>query len=164
MSQAIQDGMVGVFHYTLTNDAGERIDSSEGGEPLVYLHGRGNIVPGLERQLVGKVAGDKLVAHVPPAEGYGERQGPGPQAMPRSAFPEGFPFQIGRPFGAQTEDGQQVVLWIVDIQDDAVLIDMDHPLAGQTLHFDVSIVSVRAATPDEVLHGHAHGADGSHAH
>lgn len=164
MSATIQDGMVGVFHYTLTNDKGETIDSSQGGEPLAYLHGRGNIVPGLERQLLGKGAGDKLVAHVPPAEGYGERQGPGPQAMPRSAFPEGFPFEIGRGFGAETQDGQQILLFIVGLEEDTVFIDMDHPLAGETLHFDVSIVSVRPATASEVLHGHAHGVDGTHAH
>ena len=164
MSQTIQHGMVGLFHYTLTNDQGETLDSSAGGDPLAYLHGHGNIVPGLERQLEGRVAGDAFVAHVPAAEAYGERQGPGPQAMPRSAFPEGFPFEIGRPFGAQTEDGQQIVLWIVDVQGDMVLIDIDHPLAGQTLHFDVSIVGVRPATPAELQHGHAHGMDGHAAH
>jgi FKBP-type peptidyl-prolyl cis-trans isomerase SlyD len=164
MSQTIQEGMVGLFHYTLTNDRGERLDSSDGGEPLAYLHGHGNIVPGLERQLAGRSVGDAFTATVPPAEGYGERQGPGPQAMPRSAFPPGFPFQVGRPFGAQTEDGQQIVLWIVDIQGDSVIIDIDHPLAGETLHFDVSIVGVRPATAAEIEHGHAHGGDGHASH
>ncbi|TVQ90526.1 MAG: peptidylprolyl isomerase [Deltaproteobacteria bacterium] len=164
MSQTIQDGMVGMFHYTLTNDAGETLDSSDGGDPLAYLHGTNSIVPGLERQLEGRSVGDAFVAHVPPAEGYGERRGPGPQRMERSAFPADFPVQVGRPFGAQTEDGQQIMLWIVGIDGDEVLIDIDHPLAGQTLHFDVSIVGVRDATEAEKQHGHAHGVDGAATH
>lgn len=164
MSQTIEEGKVGLFHYTLTNDEGDRLDSSEGGDPLAYLHGHKNIVPGLEKQLTGKTVGDAFVAHVPPAEGYGERQGPGPQRMPRSAFPEGFPFQVGRPFGAQTEEGQQIMLWIVGLEEEEVLVDIDHPLAGQTLHFDVSIVGVRDATAAEVEHGHAHGVDGQAPH
>jgi FKBP-type peptidyl-prolyl cis-trans isomerase SlyD len=164
MSETIREGMVGLFHYTLTNDAGDRLDSSEGGDPMVYLHGHGNIVPGLERQLVGKSAGDAFVAKVPPAEGYGERSGPGPQRMPREAFPPGFPLHVGRPFGAETEQGEQVVLWIVGVEQDAVLVDIDHPLAGQTLHFDIAIVGVRAATAAELEHGHAHGVDGAAHH
>lgn len=164
MSQTIEEGKVGLFHYTLTNGEGDRLDSSEGGDPLAYLHGHKNIVPGLEKQLTGKTVGDAFVAEVPPAEGYGERQGPGPQRMPRSAFPEGFPFQVGRPFGAQTEEGQQIMLWIVGLEEEDVLVDIDHPLAGQTLHFDVNIVGVRDATAAEVEHGHAHGVDGQAQH
>lgn len=160
MSQTIQQGMVGLFHYTLTNDQGQKLDSSEGGEPLAYLHGGGNIVPGLEKQLEGRTAGESFMAHVPPGEAYGERRSPGPQRMERSAFPDDFPLQVGRPFGAQTEDGQQLTLWIVGIEGDDVLIDIDHPLAGHTLHFDVSIVGVREATESEKQHGHAHGVDG----
>ena len=149
------------IHYTLTNDDGEVLDSSAGGDPLVYLHGAGNIVPGLEKELEGKIAGEKLEVVVPAADGYGEREGPGPQSVPRSVF-EGVDVEPGMSFVVEDEDGEEMAMWVVEVGDEEVLIDSNHPLAGETLHFSVEVVGVRAATEDELTHGHAH--DGHHHH
>ncbi|MFK7927466.1 MAG: peptidylprolyl isomerase [Myxococcota bacterium] len=163
MSDTLSHGKVGIFHYTLTDDTGEQIDSSRGGGPLAYLHGYSNIVPGLEKQLEGKTVGDAFVANVPAAEGYGERSGPGPQAVHRSQFPKDMPLEPGRPVNAQDGEGNTVTLWIADVKGAQVYLDVNHPLAGKTLNFDVEIVGVRDATEDEKTHGHAHGPDG-HGH
>jgi FKBP-type peptidyl-prolyl cis-trans isomerase SlyD len=162
VSDIVQDGMIVQFHYTLKNDTGELIDSSTGGDPLSYLHGASNIVPGLERQLAGKAVGDKLDATVPPNEGYGKRQGDGPQAVPRDAFPEEFPVAAGMQFVAQSPEGERFPLWITSVEDDQVYVDRNHPLAGETLHFDVEITGIREATEQEQAHGHPHGPDDSH--
>jgi len=162
VSDIVQDGKIVQFHYTLKNDAGELIDSSRGGDPLSYLHGAGNIVPGLERQLAGCEVGDKLDATVPPGEGYGERLGEGPQPVPRDAFPEEFPLQPGMQFVAQSPDGERFPLWVTRIEGDEVYVDRNHPLAGETLHFDVEITGLRQATEQELAHGHPHGPDDHH--
>ncbi|MGM0576511.1 MAG: FKBP-type peptidyl-prolyl cis-trans isomerase [Myxococcota bacterium] len=153
-----------VFNYTLKNEGGEVLDTSEGRDPLPYLHGAGNIVPGLERQMEGKAPGDSFEAVVPPSEGYGERQEPGPQAVPRSAFPEDVEVQAGMQFAAQDAEGEMVPIWVLGVQDDQVIVDNNHPLAGETLHFAIEIVDVRDATDDEKEHGHPHGADGTDEH
>lgn len=160
MSQSIEDGKVVQFHYTLTNGEGQVIDSSRERDPLAYLHGAGNIVPGLESALTDHEAGDSFEATVPPAQGYGEKQGPGPQSVPRDQFPDDMPLQPGMPFMAQTPDGEQVQLWIHAIQGEQVLVDQNHPLAGETLHFDVEVVEIRDATDEEKEHGHPHGPGG----
>jgi len=164
MSDTLTHGKVGIFHYTLTDDTGEQIDSSRGGGPLAYLHGFSNIVPGLEKQLEGKTVGDAFVAVVPAADGYGERSGPGPQGVHRSQFPKDFPLEAGRPVNAQDGDGNTVTLWIVEVKGAQVYLDVNHPLAGKTLNFDIEIVGIRDATEDEKQHGHAHGPDGHHHH
>lgn len=153
----IESGKVVFFHYTLTDDSGEVIDSSEGSEPLPYLHGAGNIVPGLERQMAGKQVGDRFQAVVPPEEGYGTVEGPGPQAIPREAFPEDAELEEGMQFMAEAEDGEMIPLWVVSLDDETVIVDRNHPLAGATLHFDVHITEIRDATADEIAHGHPHG-------
>ncbi|MEZ4269645.1 MAG: peptidylprolyl isomerase [Myxococcota bacterium] len=158
------DGKVVIFHYTLTNDAGEVLDTSRDGEPMPYLHGHDNIVIGLERGLAGRKAGDSLTVVVPPEDGYGLSEGPGPQAVPRSAFPEGMAVGPGMQFGAESPDGQTMTLWVTEVLDDEVLVDTNHPLAGVTLTFDVEIVAIRDATSHEVAHGHPHGPDGHHSH
>lgn len=159
----IADGKVVSFHYTLTNTAGETIDTSrERGAPLPYLHGAGNIVPGLERQLVGLAVGGKIQAVVPPAEGYGERGGPPPQPVPRNAFPEGMPIEKGIPVQAQSPDGQVMTLFIDRVEGDTVFVDHNHPLAGETLNFDVEIMEIRDASDEEKQHGHPHGPGGHH--
>jgi len=150
------------LHYTLTNDDAEVLDSSTGGDPLVYLHGTGAIVPGLERQLEGKVAGDKLDVVVQPSDGYGERSGPGPQAIPRSVF-EGVDVEPGMSFVVEDDDGDPMALWVVEVDDQRVLVDGNHPLAGETLHFAVEVVAIRDATAEELEHGHVHG-EGHHHH
>ncbi len=164
MSDIIAPDKVGIFHYTLTDDEGTQLDSSRGGQPLAYLHGHQNIVPGLEKQLEGHTAGDALVAVVPPAEGYGERQGPGPQSVPRKEFPKGMDPRPGMPVRAQGSAGQEVVLWITKVEGAQVWVDVNHPLAGKTLHFDVEVVGVREPTADELQHGHAHGPEGQAPH
>ena len=138
-SLAIADGKVVLFHYTLRNDAGEVLDSSVGDEPMAYLHGAQNIVPGLERALAGKSAGyaDKIT--VAPAEGYGERVNVPPQSVPRDSFPAHLELEAGMRFTAQGPNNQHVPIWIVKVQDDKVLVESQHPLAGATLHFEVEV-------------------------
>ena len=162
MSEVLGEGQVGVFHYTLTDDEGTVIDSSSGGAPMAYLHGHNNIVPGLESQMEGKAAGDKFDAEVAPGDAYGDLRGPGPTPVPKSEFPSDVDLQVGMAFHAQGNDGNPMVLFITDIQGDQVFVDMNHPLAGKTLHFAVEVVEVRAATDDEKTHGHAHGPGGHH--
>jgi len=159
---AIADGKVVLFHYTLKNDAGETLDSSSGGDAMPYLHGAGNIVPGLERQMVGKIAGDTFTAIVPPEEGYGVRDGEA-QEVPRHAFPPDLELAAGMHFMATDESGEQVPVWIAKATADKVWVDQNHPLSDVTLHFDVEIVSIRDASEEEVAHGHPH-MPGHHHH
>ena len=159
VTNAIGDGMVVSIHYSLKDDDGDLIDSSEG-EPLSYLHGAGNIVPGLERQLAGKVVGDKLHAVVAPADGYGERSGPEPQEVPRDQFPPGADLEEGMQIMARGPTGKPFPLWIVAVGKDSVTVDHNHPLAGMTLHFDVEVTEIRSATKQEREHGHPHGPHG----
>jgi FKBP-type peptidyl-prolyl cis-trans isomerase SlyD len=155
-------GKVVTFHYTLTNDGGEVLDSSRGGEPMPYLHGAMNIVPGLEKELAGKKVGDALKAVVSPEEGYGKHDPELLQEVGRDAFPTDVALEVGMQFMADTPRGQ-VPLWISDIDGDMITIDQNHPLAGETLFFDVEIVDIRDATAEEMQHGHPHGPHG-HAH
>lgn len=147
--------------YTLKDDAGEVIDSSEGYEPLFYLHGHDNIVPGLESALEGKQAGDKVQVSVSPAEGYGERDDSLQQVVPREAFQGVEDLEVGMQFRAESDEGQQIVT-IMAVDGDNVTVDGNHPLAGETLNFDVTVVEVRDATADELEHGHVHGPGGHH--
>ncbi len=151
----IQAGKVVFFHYTLTNDAGETIDSSRGGNPLPYLHGAGNIVPGLEKQLEGQALGASLTAVVQPEEGYGVRSGH-PMPVPREQFPADIDIQPGMQFFGEDPEGRRFPLWIAAVEDDKVLVDPNHPLAGVVLHFDVEVMSIREASDEEKEHGHPH--------
>jgi FKBP-type peptidyl-prolyl cis-trans isomerase SlyD len=154
--------MVVAIHYVLKDDDGDVLDSSEEGEPLSYLQGAGNIVPGLERELAGKNVGDKVSAVVEPEDGYGERTGPDPQPIPRDQFPDDADLSEGMQFFAQGPNGEQLALWVVDLDDKTVVVDHNHPLAGMTLHFDVEVVSTRPATAEELEHQHPHDPDGHH--
>ncbi len=158
----IADRSVASIHYTLTDDAGEVIDSSRGRDPLVYLHGAGNIVPGLEKALAGKQAGDTFKVDVEPQQGYGPRHDKMVQKVPKSAF-QGMPdVKPGMQFEASGPQGP-IRVTVVAVEDDTVTVDGNHPLAGQTLHFDVEVADVRKATKDELTHGHVHAAgEGSH--
>jgi len=160
--QIAQDKVV-LIHYTLTNDAGETIDSSSGGDPLAYIHGQGNLVPGLEKALEGMQAGDKLNVKVEPAEGYGVRDDKLLQQVPKRQF-GGANLQPGMQFHAQTSQGHTRVVTVVRIQGDMVTVDGNHPLAGESLNFDVEVTEVRDATPEEREHGHVHGPGGHHHH
>ena len=157
----IEDSKVVHIHYTLTNDAGEILDSSSGDEPLAYLHGSGNIIPGLENALAGKTAGDKFKVSVAPAEGYGEHQENLCQEVPRSAFQGVDEIEPGMRFQAQSSEGAHPVT-VTAVGDDTVTIDGNHPLAGQTLNFEVEVAEVRDASAEELEHGHVHGPGGHH--
>ncbi len=159
----IANNCVASFHYTLTDGTGKVLDSSDGQEPLSYLHGAGNIIPGLERALVGKSVGDKLNVAVPAAEAYGERDASMVQELPSSMFSGVDQIEVGMEFHAETEHGLQVVT-VVAVEEGQVTIDGNHPLAGVDLNFDVEVTEVREATEEEVAHGHAHGAGGHHHH
>ncbi len=159
--QIAQNSVV-AFHYTLTNDTGEVLDSSEGREPLTYLHGAGNIIPGLEKELEGRQAGDTLNAVVAPGEGYGEQQEQLVQEVPRDAFQGVEGIEPGMQFQAQTQGGPLMVT-VTKVEGDTVTVDGNHPLAGQTLNFAVEIASVREASEEEIEHGHVHG-EGGHQH
>jgi FKBP-type peptidyl-prolyl cis-trans isomerase SlyD len=158
---SIETNHVVSIHYTLKGDAGEVIDSSAGGEPLAYLHGHGNLVPGLERELTGRNAGDRLQVKIPPADGYGEYDPQLVQRVPRRALKGVGNVRVGMRLHAQTEHGPKPVT-VTQITGDMVTLDGNHPLAGKTLNFDVEIAAVRAATEEELSHGHVHGAGGHH--
>lgn len=148
--------------YTLTGEDGKVIDSSQGNEPLMYLHGAGEIIPGLERALEGKSAGDGVNATIAPADGYGAKNPALVQPVPRQQFPGVKDIAVGMQFQAQTNHGPRVVT-VVGVTDETVTVDANHPLAGQTLNFDVKVVDVRDASQEELDHKHAHGAGGHHA-
>ncbi len=152
--QIAKDRVVSI-HYTLKNDAGTVIDSSEGAEPLVYLHGAQNIIPGLEKALEGKVADDALQVSIDPTEAYGEYKKALTQVVPSSMFQGVETIEVGMEFQAQTDQGMEVIR-IADVDGDNITIDGNHPLAGERLHFDVAIAEVREASEDELQHGHVH--------
>ena len=151
----IADKHVVSIHYTLTNDAGDVLDTSEGKEPLEYLHGAGNIIPGLERALLDKTAGEELNVTVEPADGYGEHREELIQKVPREAFQGVEQLDVGMRFQAQTQNGPVMVV-ITDVGEAEVTVDGNHELAGQRLHFAVKIEDVRTANQEELDHGHVH--------
>jgi FKBP-type peptidyl-prolyl cis-trans isomerase SlyD len=153
---------VAAFHYTLTDDEGQVIDSSEGREPLTYIHGNGQIVPGLEKQMEGRKAGEKFTADVAPAEGYGEHHAELMQEVPKSAFQGVEDIQPGMQFQGQGPQGE-INVTVSKVEGDTVFIDGNHPLAGKTLHFAIEVADVRDASTEELEHGHVHGA-GGHQH
>lgn len=152
----IADESVVSIHYTLTDDEGQILDSSAGREPLTYMHGTGNIIPGLESALSGKTVGDKVVAVIPPEEGYGTRNESLVQTVSLSNFEDPNQVQPGVQFQVQTSNGVYIAT-VTQIVGDNVTIDMNHPLADATLHFDVEVMGVREATAEEKEHGHVHG-------
>lgn len=144
------------IHYELTNDSGETLDSSEGQDPLTYLHGTGSLIPGLERELEGKQVGDELTAVITPSDGYGELDNALIRDIPRSAFGDVEDLSPGMQFQGGGEEEAPQVFTVTKITGDQVTVDGNHPLAGMTLNFDVSIESIRDATPEELDHGHVH--------
>jgi FKBP-type peptidyl-prolyl cis-trans isomerase SlyD len=156
----IEKNNVATINYRLSDEHGKLIDESTGDDPVVYLHGVGNLVPGLERALEGKTKGDSVSVVVTPEDGFGQRDETLIQDVPRDRF-EGDAVEIGMQFQARTPGGVRVFR-VVDVKDDSVRVDGNHELAGETLHFDVKIVDVRAASAEEIQHGHAHGPGGHH--
>lgn len=149
-----QNSVVSI-QYTLKNDSGDVMDQSPEGEPLVYLHGASNIIPGLEKELTGKVAGAEFQARIEPEEAYGQHNPEMIQEVPRTAFPADTEIAPGMRFNAQSPNGPVTVL-VAAVAEETVTVDGNHPLAGQTLHFEGKIEEVREATSEEVDHGHVH--------
>ncbi len=153
----VEEHAVVLIHYVLTNNDKEVLDSSEGQDPLAYLHGTGHLIPGLEAQLLGKVAGDKLNVTVQPGDGYGEFNKELVQTVPSDVFEGVESIEPGMQFQTSNEGGSGgEAITVVSVENDEVTIDGNHPLAGETLHFAVDIIEVREATAEELEHGHVH--------
>lgn len=150
-----------LIHYTLKGDDGAVIDSSDGGEPLAYIQGHGNLVVGLEKALEGRQEGESIAVSVPPAEGYGRYDAALIQRVPKRSMQGSGEIKKGMQFQARTDDGIRVFT-VTAVVGDMVTLDGNHPLADQTLNFDVKVVTVREATAEELEHGHVHGAGGHH--
>jgi FKBP-type peptidyl-prolyl cis-trans isomerase SlyD len=158
----IEADTVVTFHYALRDAGGASIESSEGKEPVVYMHGHANIVPGLEEQMAGKHGGDKFTATVPPESAYGLRDPEAIQRVPIKHLATRGKILPGQTVAVNTRQGARHAV-VVKVGHFNVDLDLNHPLAGKTLVFDVEILDVRAATEEELAHGHAHGA-GGHGH
>lgn len=158
----IADNLAVAIDYTLRDDEGEILDSSQGAEPLVYLHGAGNIIPGLEQALAGKVVGDSLEVSVEPQDAYGEYMPELVATLSRSMFEGVDELEVGMEFHASAPDGGMQIVVVRQIEGDDVTVDGNHPLAGQRLHFQVKVLEVREATADELDHGHIHGEGCNH--
>jgi FKBP-type peptidyl-prolyl cis-trans isomerase SlyD len=155
----IEAQKVVTLNYTLTDNDGNVIDQSSNGS-FVYLHGANNIIPGLENALEGKAAGDELKVSVEPAEAYGERDASKQQQVPREMFPQDVDIEPGMQFQAQGPNGESIVVTVAKVEDDNIIVDGNHPLAGVKLNFAVEVVGVRDASAEELEHGHVHGAGG----
>ena len=152
---------VATIAYTLTDDNGNLIDQANKNEPFAFIHGVGNIIPGLESALEGKSAGDQISVKIEPANAYGERDDNLTQVLGKEMFEGVDEITPGMQFHAQTNQGMSIVT-VTKVEDDQVTIDGNHPLAGVTLNFDVDVLDVRDATEEELDHGHAHGTGGHH--
>ena len=157
----IEAQKVVTLKYTLTDNDGNIIDQSNDGS-FAYLHGANNIIPGLESALQGKKAGDALDVSVAPEDGYGEHDASKTQDVPRNMFPEDTEITPGMQFHAQGPNGEVVVVTVINVSDDSVTVDGNHPLAGVQLNFAVEVVEVRNALQEELEHGHVHGPEGHH--
>lgn len=157
----IANDTVAIFHYTLRNAEGEELETSRGGDPSAYLHGHGNIVPGLEKALEGKAAGDVFSAEVAPEQAYGQPDPKRQQRVPVKHLLFKGKLRAGMVVQLNTADGR-VPVTVVKAGRHSADVDTNHPLAGQTLTFDIEIVEVRAGTEEEIAHRHAHGPGGNH--
>lgn len=157
----IENNKVVIINYTLTDNSGNVIDQSQDGS-FAYLHGAQNIIPGLENALTGKQAEDKLQVTIDPKDAYGERDESQIQAVPRDMFPQDVDIGVGMSFHAEAPNGAPVMVTVTEVADDTITVDGNHPLAGQTLNFDVEVINVRDAEAEELEHGHVHGPEGHH--
>jgi len=158
----IKKDTVVAIGYTLKNDSGETLDEATHQEPLFYLHGSSQIIPGLEAALEGSKAGDKKQVRIEPKDAYGERADDLILTLHRTQFPKDAKIEEGMQFMGTSDDGKQAVFTVLEINGDAIEVDGNHPLSGETLNFDVEVISVREATKEELEHGHAHGPGGHH--
>jgi FKBP-type peptidyl-prolyl cis-trans isomerase SlyD len=159
----ISDKKVVGIHYTLTNENGEVLDSSSGADPLYYLHGYKNIIQGLEEALVNKEKDEKLSVSIPPEKAYGLRDDKNMLQVNKDQFEGVDDIKIGMEVQTQGEHGVQLFR-VSKVFGDTVILDGNHPLAGETLNFEVEVIDIREATSEELEHGHVHGPDGHHHH
>ena len=157
----VENGKVVFFHYWLKDDAGNAIEASEGREPMAILYGGGNIIPGLEKAMSGRSEGDRFDVVVTPAEGYGDRRENFTQRVPKKYIPNADSLKPGMTTVVQTDQGPRSVV-VEKVGSSVVDVDLNHPMAGKTLHFAIEITQVRDATEEEQAHGHVHGAGGHH--
>ena len=158
----IADNSIIGLHFTLTKEDGEIVDSTKSREPLHYLHGATNIVPGLEKHLTGKEVGDELSVTVQPEEAYGQRKDDLVKSIPSTSFADSETIEAGMYFHAENPDGSKMLVQVTDVNDDEITIDGNHPLAGLVLNYEVSIESIRDATEEELEHGHPHVGETCH--
>ena len=157
----IESNSVVTLHYTLKDNDGKVIDQSDDGS-FLYLHGAMNIIPGLEKALAGRTAGEEFTVSVSPEEGYGVKDPERIQEVPKDMFEDTEEIKVGIQFHAQSPDGNAVVVTVTEVRDDVVVIDGNHALAGVDLNFEVKIIDVREASEEEASHGHVHGEHGHH--
>lgn len=158
-TMAIEDRKVVSFHYTLINDQGKQLETSRERDPVVYMHGYRNIVPGLENAMTGREVGDTFKVTVEPVEAYGERDPNKVQRIPTKRFPKAKKISPGQVVSLQTKQGE-IQAVIVKVGRFNIDVDANHPLAGETLTFDVEIMDTRDASEEEIEHGHVHGHGG----
>lgn len=158
----VEDEKVVGIHYTLKDNDGNTIDTSEGRDPLYYLHGYGNLIPGLEDELEGKDEKEDFKVKILPEDGYGEYNKELVYVIDRSKFPDPKNVEVGMTFTSKTQEGN-INLNVIGVEGDDITLDANHPLAGKELNFDVEVVEVRDATKEELDHGHVHGS-GGHQH
>lgn len=159
----IERGRVVSVHYTLRDEGGAMIESSDGREPLAYLHGYGQLIPGLEKALDGSSAGERKAVTVPPRDAYGDKDENAVIRASKDDFPTGLELAPGVEVQADTPDGP-ITFMVLAIEGNEAVLDANHPLAGKTLTFDVEVIDVREASAEEIAHGHVHGAGGAHGH
>ena len=156
MSAIEQDSVVSVIYTGTFAESGEVFDSNVNQQPLVFLVGHGNMIEGFEQEILGAALGETREFTLTPERAYGHRDEANVQSIPRSQFPEGMELEVGMILGAQSDQGP-MQFTVVDVNDDLVIVDLNHQMAGYTLHFNVEVVEIREATSDELAHGHAHG-------
>jgi FKBP-type peptidyl-prolyl cis-trans isomerase SlyD len=159
----VSEQKVVTMNYEVADDQGQLIDRSEEGGPLAYIHGNGQLIPGLESALEGRGKGDKVAVDVPPEQGYGERDEEGVQTVARNQFDDSVEIEVGMQFEAQDDDEGHQIVTVVAVDGENITLDTNHPLAGKSLRFEVEILDVRDASAEELSHGHVHG-PGGHDH
>ncbi len=163
-SHTVQKDFVVNIEYILRLDNGKLVEQSEDGKPLAYLHGHGTIIPGLEEALTGKLTGETCTVTLPPEKAYGERLEDAVEWLPRAIFPPHVALESGTALQIEDGEGGIMTMYIHEVEKNRVLVDHNHPLAGETLNFSVKVVGVRPAKPEELAHGHVHDQDGEHHH
>ncbi|MGH8040899.1 MAG: FKBP-type peptidyl-prolyl cis-trans isomerase [Rudaea sp.] len=158
--QAEKDKVVS-FHYRVSEEPGAEVETSHGRAPMAFLFGHGHIIPGLEQAIAGRAEGERFETVIPPAQAYGERREDFVQRVPKKYFREGEHLKPGMATTLSTRDGARSVT-VIKLGSSVVDVDLNHPLSGKTLRFEVEITGVRDATEEELAHGHAHGPDGAH--